>query len=105
MLTAIATEPIDVIKTRIQTQKRAKDNNKADADARGKAEGNALTAVEPMDFGYNNLAHGLAKAVRDEGILALWRGMLPRLLNKALGSSIWFPIYMCVRELLDPAAV
>ena len=100
MLTAIATEPIDVIKTRIQTQKRAKDNNKADADARETVEGN-----EPTDFGYNNLAHGLAKAVRDEGILALWRGMLPRLLNKALGSSIWFPIYMFVRELLDPAAV
>ena len=100
MLTAIATEPIDVIKTRIQTQKRAKDNNKADADARETVEGN-----EPTDFGYKNLAHGLAKAVRDEGILALWRGMLPRLLNKALGSSIWFPIYMFVRELLDPAAV
>ena len=74
-VTAIATEPLDVVRTRLQTQRRP------------------AAGVGGTDFGYTGLLDGLAKAARQEGILVLWRGLLPRLLLKSLGSSIWYTVY------------
>ena len=31
------------------------------------------------------------QAARQEGVLVLWRGLLPRLLLKSFGSMIWYP--------------
>jgi len=81
-LTAIATEPLDVVRTRLQTQKRR------------------TASVGGTDFGYTGLVDGLRKAVKQEGLIVLWRGLLPRLLLKSLGSSIWYAVYMGVRKML-----
>lgn len=78
-VTAIATEPLDVVRTRLQTQRRP------DAGIGG------------TDFGYTGLFDGLVKAARQEGVLVLWRGLLPRLLLKSFGSMIWYSVYMALR--------
>jgi hypothetical protein len=33
-----------------------------------------------------------------EGVGALWKGLLPRLVLKSLGSSLWYAVYMAARE-------
>ena len=85
-VTAVLTEPLDVIRTRLQTQRAA-------------ASGGAGTSGG-TDFGYAGLVDGLRKAARAEGALALWRGLLPRLLLKSLGSTIWYAVYMAARRAL-----
>ena len=50
-------------------------------------------------FNYEGLVDGLRRAVRTEGPLALWKGLLPRLLTKATGSLIWYAMYMEARRL------
>ena len=42
------------------------------------------------DFNYKSLGDGLRKAAADEGVTALYRGLLPRLLLKSLGGAIWY---------------
>ena len=71
---AILTEPIDVVRTRLMTQ--GKNPN----------------------FQYDGLLHGLRKAVRREGLSSLWKGLLPRLLTKSMGSVIWYTTYMEARH-------
>ena len=71
---AIVTEPLDVVRTRLMTQ--------------GKN----------PHFQYEGLAHGLQTAVRREGLYSLWKGLLPRLLTKSLGSVIWYTTYMEARR-------
>ena len=84
--TAVITEPLDVVRTRLQTQR---------------APGSGAGSV---DFGYTGLADGLAKAARQEGLLALWKGLLPRLLLKSVGSAIWYAAYMAARKALAAAS-
>ena len=81
-VTAVATEPLDVVRTRLQTQKRRE------------------AKVGGTDFGYTGLVDGLRKAARQEGIIGLWRGLLPRLVLKSMGSSIWYVVYSAVRKKL-----
>lgn len=76
VLAAVATEPLDVVRTRLMTQ-------------RAKGEG---------AFQYQGLTHGLRKAVVAEGVASLWKGLLPRLLTKAVGSLIWYTTYMEARR-------
>eukprot|EP00308_Calcidiscus_leptoporus_P004876 CAMPEP_0119381182 /NCGR_PEP_ID=MMETSP1334-20130426/61744_1 /TAXON_ID=127549 /ORGANISM="Calcidiscus leptoporus, Strain RCC1130" /LENGTH=265 /DNA_ID=CAMNT_0007401233 /DNA_START=306 /DNA_END=1103 /DNA_ORIENTATION=- len=83
-VTAVCTEPLDVIRLRLQTQQRGE----------GK-----------VDFGYNGLVDGFAKLARQEGVLALWRGILPRLLLKSVGSAIWYTAYRCSRRYLDDSGI
>jgi len=78
-VTAIATEPLDVVRTRLQTQRRPS------------------AGIGGTDFGYTGLFDGLVKAARQEGVLVLWRGLLPRLLLKSFGSMIWYSVYMALR--------
>lgn len=77
VLAAVITEPLDVIKTRLMAQQP------------GRGEGS---------FGYSGLVHGLQTAARSEGLLSLWKGLAPRLLIKALGSTIWYMTYMEARR-------
>lgn len=79
-VTSLLTEPLDVIRTRLQAQRSA--------------------TSAGTDFGYRGLAHGLRTMARTEGILALWQGLLPRLLLKSAGSSIWYVVYMATRKAL-----
>ena len=76
VVAAIITEPIDVVRTRLMTQ----------------------TQLTSSRFGYEGLVHGLRQAAQREGALALWKGLLPRLLTKSLGSLIWYTTYMEARR-------
>lgn len=80
-VTAILTEPLDVIRTRLQAQKSSEN-------------------LKGANFGYTGLVDGLRKASLREGPMALWRGLLPRLLLKSCGSSIWYMTYMAARKAL-----
>ena len=44
--------------------------------------GGARAAAAAVNYGYRNVAHGLLTAARTEGLLVLWRGLLPRLVLK-----------------------
>jgi solute carrier family 25 (mitochondrial citrate transporter), member 1 len=66
----VVTGPMDVIKTRLMAQ------NKAAALAAGK---------EPA---YRGLLDALVKIPREEGIRALWKGLLPRLMRIPPGQAI-----------------
>ena len=85
-ITAIATEPLDVVRTRLQNQKRRE------------------AAVGGTDFGYTGVLDGLRKASQEEGIGVLWRGLLPRLVLKSTGSSIWYAVYWFARRALAAGA-
>jgi len=78
VVTAVVTEPLDVVATRLRVQRRG---------------GHA----------YTGLVDGLRSIARDEGVLALWRGLLPRLVLKAVGSLIWYPVYVQVRRAVASA--
>lgn len=67
-LATTVTEPIDVIRTRIMANIRGKPDSR---------------------FQYKGLFDGLSHAARTEGIAALYRGLLPRLVLKSLGGAIW----------------
>ena len=45
---------------------------------------------------HRGVFHGLATAARAEGLLSLWKGLLPRLMLKSFGSSIWYSVYMAM---------
>jgi hypothetical protein len=47
------------------------------------------TGGRGVAFGYAGVVDGLRTAVAREGLASLWRGLLPRLLLKSLGSSLW----------------
>ena len=43
---------------------------------------------------------GLRKAAAEEGLVALYRGLLPRLLLKSVGGAIWYSTYVSRRAAL-----
>lgn len=88
IISAVLTEPLDVVRTRLMTQRAVHAPH-----ARGEGA-----------FGYESLVHGLRKAVRSEGVLSLWKGLLPRLLTKGLGSLIWYTSYMECRRMYAACA-
>ena len=49
-------------------------------------------------FGYKGVFDGLRSVARTEGVLSLWKGLLPRLVLKSLGSSVWLSVYMATRS-------
>jgi hypothetical protein len=49
------------------------------------------------NFGYRGLVHGLREAIRAEGIASLYRGLLPRLILKSVGGSLWYTTYHSVK--------
>lgn len=78
-LTSLLTEPLDVVKTRIMTQQR---------HSFGKS---GVTY-------YKNWVHGLRTIVREEGLQALWKGSIPRLVWVAGSGAIWYGTYATVRQ-------
>jgi hypothetical protein len=53
------------------------------------------------NFGYSGFLDGVRRARQAEGVFALWQGLLPRMITKASGSTIWYTTYMEVREYLS----
>jgi solute carrier family 25 (mitochondrial S-adenosylmethionine transporter), member 26 len=78
-LTSLVTEPLDVVKTRIMTQRVA-------------------AHVRPGVTYYRNWAHALATIAREEGVLALWKGSFPRLLWVSGSGALWYGTYATVRQ-------
>mmetsp|Transcript_9160 Transcript_9160/g.27577 ORF Transcript_9160/g.27577 Transcript_9160/m.27577 type:complete len:319 (+) Transcript_9160:122-1078(+) len=68
ILTSLFTEPLDVVKTRLMTK-----------------------------MGYANWLDAFTRTVREEGILALWKGTLPRMVWVAAGSALWYSVYENMR--------
>ncbi|KAJ8601775.1 hypothetical protein CTAYLR_006830 [Chrysophaeum taylorii] len=72
-LATTCTEPIDVVRTRIMARVKGRPDSR---------------------FHYAGLFDGLATAARTEGIAALYRGLLPRLVLKSFGGAIWYSTYV-----------
>lgn len=62
----VATGPFDVVKTRLMAQEK-------------------IAGVEPR---YRGLFHALQRIAAEEGVVALWRGLLPRLMRIPPGQAI-----------------
>ncbi|KAJ1454899.1 mitochondrial carrier domain-containing protein [Pelagophyceae sp. CCMP2097] len=81
-LAAVVTEPIDVVRTRLMATLKGKEDR----------------------YQYRSVVHGLSTAFRTEGLAALYRGLLPRLLLKSVGGALWYSVYMHTRDRLRPGA-
>lgn len=79
-LTSLATEPLDVVRTRLLTQRRVA------------AAGGAVY--------YRSWAHCVRTIAREEGRGALFKGSIPRLTTVALSSSLWLAVYAVVKDAL-----
>lgn len=69
---------LDVIKTRMMTQK-----------LRGAQHGITL---------YNGWVHCMKTIIQEEGVVALWKGTLPRLVWVGASSAIWYGTYQATRQ-------
>jgi Mitochondrial carrier protein len=77
-LTSLATEPFDVVKTRMMTQLRLN------------------TGVTL----YTSWPHCARTIFREEGVTAFWKGSVPRLVWVAGSGAIWYSTYATVAQLL-----
>eukprot|EP00177_Eucheuma_denticulatum_P000709 GFKZ01001275.1.p1 GENE.GFKZ01001275.1~~GFKZ01001275.1.p1 ORF type:complete len:231 (-),score=31.73 GFKZ01001275.1:358-1050(-) len=81
MITSVITEPLDVIKTRMMTQK-----------LRNMQQGMTL---------YNGWLHCMKTIIREEGPVALWKGTIPRLVWVGASSAIWYGTYQAARQTIS----
>jgi hypothetical protein len=80
-LTSLVTEPFDVVKTRMMTQR------------------SAATLRSGVTY-YQNWRHAMVTIVREEGVPALWKGSIPRLVWVAGSGALWYGTYATVRQYL-----
>jgi solute carrier family 25 S-adenosylmethionine transporter 26 len=92
LCTASLTGPLDMIRTRLMAQTHR--------GAREGGRGPVASAEHGRAFGYRGLFHGLRSAASADGFAMLWRGLLPRLILKSVGSSVWYTVYMTSRKRL-----
>lgn len=67
----ICTGPFDVVKTRLMAQSRS---------------------VETGELKYKGMVHALRTIFAEEGLLALWKGLLPRLMRIPPGQAIMWAV-------------
>lgn len=93
-ITALCTEPLDVVKTRLTTQPLHRAGANLAAGGSGKRKGGA-------DDEYNSGVRGtLRQIARAEGTLALWRGLVPRVAYTGLKGAVWYSAYEWTRAAL-----
>lgn len=95
LCTGTLTAPLDLVRTRLMAQT----TRISEGATRSCAGGLAASAAYGRSFGYRGVVHGLRSASAD-GFFALWRGVLPRLFLKSVGSSVWYAVYMTGRKRL-----
>jgi len=79
-LTALAVCPLDVVKTRLQAQK----------------------TINGVNQHFTSTSDAFIKIARYEGILALWRGLVPTLLMTVPATTLYFTTYEKLRYTLTP---
>jgi len=79
-LAAGLTTPLDVVKTRLMTQRSGQ-------------------------HAYTGLLDCLYRVAKEEGVGALYRGLVPRVVNIALGGAIFFGAYEAFKQVADRALV
>lgn len=84
MMAAVITQPLDVVKTRLQTQ-----------DVCGTAD------VAEVSVRYSGLKSTVLLILREEGVQGLWRGTLPRLLFAAPSAAMCWGTYEVIKALLQ----
>lgn len=47
---------------------------------------------------YRGWIHCMSTMIREEGVLALWKGTLPRLVWVGASSAVWYGTYQAVRQ-------
>lgn len=87
VITSLVTEPLDVVKTRMMTQR-----------VRGAVSDVTVTV-------YTGWLHCVKTMVKEEGVAALWKGTLPRLVWVGASSAVWYGTYQMTREALGKRRV
>jgi hypothetical protein len=97
-----------VIRTRLMAQARVsktspspQSSNSSPSQPLSTSSSEAPARATPKNFGYRGLLDGMRSSVYTEGVFSLYRGLLPRLLLKSLGGSIWYTTYSWVRAELE----
>eukprot|EP01114_Cavostelium_apophysatum_P021819 TRINITY_DN7711_c0_g1_i1.p1 TRINITY_DN7711_c0_g1~~TRINITY_DN7711_c0_g1_i1.p1 ORF type:complete len:317 (-),score=55.65 TRINITY_DN7711_c0_g1_i1:628-1578(-) len=92
MTAACFTNPIDVIKVRLQLQ-----GENHGATGQGKS---SLDHIYGKDVKYKGFLRGVLEIVKDEGIVGLYKGLFPSLLREGSYSTIRMGGYDVMKELL-----
>ena len=50
---------------------------------------------------YRGWLHCISTMIKEEGVLSLWKGTLPRLIWVGASSAIWYGTYMCVKQAIS----
>lgn len=97
-----ATQPLDVIKTRLQTQDllmtQPHETSASHLSRAGRSPAGMGNNSRPK---YSGFFHAVATILREEGALALYRGLLPRMLHAVPAASMCWGTYETVKRFLD----
>lgn len=85
-LAACVTNPIDVIKVRLQLQ--------------GELQKRAASGGEPAPLKYKGFVRGIATIAMEEGPRGLWKGLVPSLLREGSYSTIRMGAYDPIKDML-----
>jgi hypothetical protein len=77
-MASLLTNPLDVIKTRFQVQRRTQGGEET----------------------YKNFADGFRKIIKHEGIKGLWKGLLPRIAYSAPNAGIIMTLYELLKNMV-----
>lgn len=97
-ITALCTEPLDVVKTRLTTQPLRSGSD----GGRAKGKGGAGGSSSEYSGGVRSTMRQIARA---EGMLALWRGLVPRVAYTGLKGAVWYSAYEWTRAALRAGTV